>query len=81
MDFTYNQTVNAQDFTTYDKVTGNEKNATEPMKMILAYYENGTALATGFGPLRFVLIGPEGLLTGVNYWVGMVTTIAVMNQS
>ena len=41
MVYTYNQIVNGQDFTTYDPVTGSEKSPTQPMKLVLTYYNQG----------------------------------------
>jgi hypothetical protein len=47
------------------------------MKLVLTYYLNGTALASGVGPLRIGVLGPEGLLTDGRYWVKLVTELRV----
>jgi hypothetical protein len=78
MVFTYNQTVHCQNFTTYDSVTGNQATPTQPMKLVLTYYLNGTALASDVGPLRIGVLGFEGLLTDGRYWVKLVTELQVI---
>jgi hypothetical protein len=78
MVFTYNQVVNGQDFTTFDPVTGSQVNATQPLELVLAYYVNGTLLPSGEGPLRLVILGPEGLLTEGHLWVKLITGLQVV---
>jgi len=79
--FTYNQTVNGQGFSMYDPVTGNPATPTQPIELVLAYYVNGTALASGTGPLTIGILGSEGLLTSGRYWVHMVTELQVIPDS
>ena len=79
MVYTYNQ-VNGQDFTTYDSVTGSEKQPTQPMKMVVTYYINGTALPSDEGPLRIGVLGTEGLLTEGHFWTKMVSKIEVTSN-
>jgi len=76
--FTYNQTVNGQGFLMYNPATGNPQTPTQPIQLVLAYYLNGTALASGEGPLRISVLGSEGLLTAGRYWVSMVTELQVI---
>ena len=80
MVYTYNQTVNAQGFTTYDPLTGSEESPTKPLTLVLAYYENGSALTSDVGPLRLVVLGPDGLLTEGHFWVKWVTTMAITSN-
>ncbi len=75
MVFTYDQVMGA--FTTYDPVTGNEVQHNQPLTTILAYFENGTGLQTGSGPLRFAIVGPEGLITDGHFWIKDVTRLDV----
>ncbi|MFB3889360.1 MAG: hypothetical protein ACE14S_07705 [Candidatus Bathyarchaeia archaeon] len=79
MVYTYNQ-VSGKDFTTYDAVTGSEAAATQPMKMVINYFINGTALPSDEGPLRIGVTGPEGLLTEGHFWTKMVSKIEVTNN-
>jgi hypothetical protein len=78
MVFTYNQTVNGQGFSMYNPATGNPATPTQPIELVLSYYLNGTALASGDGPLRISILGSEGLLTAGRYWVSMVTELQVI---
>ena len=80
MVYTYNQTVNAQGFTTYDPLTGSEESPTKPLTLVLAYEMNGSALTSDVGPLRLVVLGPDGLLTEGHFWVKWVTTMAITSN-
>jgi hypothetical protein len=80
MVYTYNQTVNAQGFTTYNPLTGSEESPTKPLTLVLAYYENGSALTSADGSLRLVVLGPDGLLTEGHFWVKWVTTMAITSS-
>ena len=80
MVYTYNQVANAQDFTTYDPITGSEKSPTQPMKVVATYLINGSALISGDGPLRIGVLGPEGLLTEGHFWTKMVTKMEITSN-
>jgi DMSO/TMAO reductase YedYZ molybdopterin-dependent catalytic subunit len=80
MVYTYNQTVNGQGFTAYDPLTGSEKSPTKPLTLVLAYEINGSALTSDVGPLRLVILGPDGLLTEGHFWVKWVTTMAITSN-
>ncbi len=79
MVYTYDQ-VNGQGYTTYDPVTGSEATATQPMKMVVNYFINGTAIPSDQGPLRIGVTGPEGLLTEGHFWTKMVSKLEVTNN-
>jgi len=50
-------------YKTYDNITRNERNQTEPITLILAYLVNGTTLPSNSLPApRLVIVGPEGLM-------------------
>jgi hypothetical protein len=76
MVFTYSQ-VNGQGFTTYDPVTGSEVQSTQPLTMVVNYFQNGVPLTSDIGPLRVGVLGSEGLLTEGHYWVSLVTQLQV----
>jgi DMSO/TMAO reductase YedYZ molybdopterin-dependent catalytic subunit len=80
MVYTYDQTVNGQGFTTYDPITGSEESPTKPLTLVLAYEINGSALTSDVGPLRLVVLGPDGLLTEGHFWVKWVTTMAITSN-
>jgi hypothetical protein len=73
--FTYKQ-VNG-DFVTYNNVTGVKVAHNQPLTTILAYYLNGKNL-TSNGPLRFAIVGPEGLCTNSTYWVSYVVKLEIL---
>jgi hypothetical protein len=75
--FTYEQ-VNG-DFVTYDNVTGDQVPHDQPLTTILAYYFNDTNLTSG-GPLRFAIVGPEGLCTDSAYWVQHVVKMEIFGE-
>ncbi len=76
MVYTYQQ-LNGQGYVTYDQVTGSESSATQPLTVVVAYYYNGTALTSDVGPLRLVILGPQGLLTEGHFWTKLVDKIEV----
>ncbi|MDA4113827.1 MAG: molybdate ABC transporter substrate-binding protein [Thaumarchaeota archaeon] len=80
--YTYAQ-VTGQGYNTYSS-TGTPVNATQPLILLVAYGFNGAPLGTsasgGTGPLRTVLVGPQGLLTDGNLWVKWVVSIQVLNS-
>jgi hypothetical protein len=73
--FTYGQ-VNG-DFVTYNNVTGVQVTHNQSLTTILAYYFNGQNL-TSNGPLRFAIVGPEGLCTTSAYWVSYVIKLEIL---
>ncbi len=75
--YTYAQ-VNGQGFITYDPVTGNQTQAVQPLRLIIAYYANGKALSSDEGPMLAAIVGPEGLLTQGRLWVKHVAKLAVV---
>ncbi len=68
-------------FTTYDNTTGQPTPHNQSLTPILAYYFNGQNLASGDGPLRLAIVGPEGLVTDSAYWVKEVIRIEVVDQA
>jgi hypothetical protein len=74
---TYDQAT-AGNFTTYDPVTGNPVQHSQPLTAMLAYYKDDVNLTSEDGPLRLVVVGPEGLLTDSKLWVKLVTTLKVV---
>jgi hypothetical protein len=82
MVYTYAQ-ING-DFLTFDPATGKEVNHTQPLTCMLAYLKNGTNLSSSGkdpeGPLRFVIIGKEVLLTEGHNWVKSVVKVEVCSS-
>jgi hypothetical protein len=80
--FTYEQ-VNG-DFVTYSNTTPSHRvSHNKPLTTMLAYYLNGKNLTSGpdgDGPLRFVIVGPEGLCTNSTYWVKRVWKLQVFKM-
>src|SRR5207253_1037838 len=70
-------------YNTYDPSSGNVVNATHPLTLLVAYEANemilGNSTDGGTGPLRTVLVGPQGLLTDGRLWVKWVVQIQVLN--
>jgi hypothetical protein len=65
--FTYDMVANGLGFNsaykTYNNITGEIQNQTQPITLILAYQANGTDLPTSWLPApRLLIVGPEGLL-------------------
>jgi DMSO/TMAO reductase YedYZ molybdopterin-dependent catalytic subunit len=78
MVYTYNQ-VQGKNFTCFSPETGDEVQSNQPFTMILAYYKNGVNLTSDEGPLRLVIVGPEGLLTDGYYWTKWVTRLEIQS--
>lgn len=74
--YNYKQTVNGEDFNTYDS-SGNAASATQPLKLTVIYYFEGAPLASGNGPLMMGVLGTEGLATQGNQWEKMVVKLTV----
>jgi DMSO/TMAO reductase YedYZ molybdopterin-dependent catalytic subunit len=66
------------DFTTYSAATGDEVEATKPLMPVLAYFEDGEPLLEGHGPVRFVVLGEEGLISEGHFWVKKIAKIEVI---
>jgi hypothetical protein len=77
-DFTYEQVNDGQGFDTFNPTTGAPQEATQPLTLILAYSYNGSELSESDGPLRAVIVGPEGLATTSSLWNKQVTTIEII---
>jgi hypothetical protein len=75
--FTYAQ-VNG-DFATYN-ATGQLVPHNQPLTTILAYYFNDKNLTSG-GPLRFAIVGSEGLYTNSTYWVQKVVKLEILGTA
>jgi DMSO/TMAO reductase YedYZ molybdopterin-dependent catalytic subunit len=72
--FTYQQ-VQGQGLNTYDPNTGAVVQPSQPLTVIVAYYCNGTSLASGKGPLTVAIVGPQGLFTDGKYWAYLLVKI------
>ena len=70
--------VNGQEITTYDSA-GNQVTPTQPLTMIVAYYQDGASLPSGIGPLRIMIVGPEGLYASGSLSARLVVKIEVLN--
>ncbi|XES76660.1 MAG: hypothetical protein ACBZ72_10820 [Candidatus Bathyarchaeia archaeon] len=79
MVYTYDQ-AHGEGFTTYDPVTGSEKDATQPMTMVANYFMDGADLPSDEGPLRIGVLGSDGLLTEGHFWTKMVSKIEITNN-
>jgi hypothetical protein len=77
LNFTYAQ-VNGN-WTTYGS-NGNKVQHNQSLTTILAYYFNGKNLTSG-GPLRFAIVGPEGLYTTSSYWVQGVSKLEILGTA
>ena len=75
MVFTYDQTMG--DFVTFDPSTGDEVQNDQSLIMVLAYFFEGEPLPQSDGPLRLVVVGPEGLITEGHNWVKCVVKIEI----
>jgi hypothetical protein len=77
----YTQTLSYEkvngEFTTYDPITGNPVQHNQSLTPILAYYFNDANLSSSDGPLRLVIVGPEGLATDSSYWVKHVVKLEI----
>ena len=74
--FTYQQ-VQGQGINTYDPSTRAAVLPTQPLTVMVAYYCNGTSLASGIGPLSVAIVGPQGLLTNGFWWAYLLVKIQV----
>jgi hypothetical protein len=79
MVYTYYQ-VHGKDFTTFDPVTGNEKQASKPLTLAVCYFANGSVLPPDVGPLRMGILGEEGLLGEGHFWTYWVTKIEITSS-
>lgn len=75
--FTYQQ-VQGQGLNTYDPTTRAAAQPSQPLTMIIAYYCNGTTLASDKGPLSAAFVGPQGLLTQGMYWAYFLVKIEII---
>ena len=76
MIFSYEQILG--DFVTYDPKTGNEVVHNQTLTSIVAYQINGEYLDDDEGPLRFLIVGPEGLITDGHYWIKFTEKIEIL---
>jgi hypothetical protein len=79
-DFTYEQVQNGTGFATYS-TNGTAVNATQLLTVVIAYSLNGTELSSSNGPLRAVIVGPEGLASTGSYWNKQIATIQIIPPS
>lgn len=77
--YTYNQ-VNGQELNTYDPITGDATQVTNPLTMMVAYYINGTSLPSSDGPLSIAFVGPQGLLTDGRLWTRLLVKIEILKS-
>ncbi len=75
--FTYQQ-AQGQGLNTYNPTTGAAVQPLQPLTVIVAYYSNGTSLASGKGPLTVAIVGPQGLLTNGYWWVYLMVKIEII---
>jgi hypothetical protein len=66
------------DFVTYDPKTGNEIVHNQTLTPIVAYHINGENLDDDEGPLRFLIVGPKGLITDGHYWIKFTEKIEIL---
>jgi hypothetical protein len=76
MTYTYDAVIHGQGFTTYDS-SGSQKDATQPLQLVLTYSFEGSTLSSDEGPLRIGVLGSEGLITQGNQWEKMVVKLQV----
>jgi hypothetical protein len=76
--FTYQQ-VHGEGIITFDPNTGVAVQPSQPLTVMVAYYCNGTSLASGTGPLSVAIVGPEGLLTNGSWWAYLLVKIQVVS--
>ena len=78
--YTYSQVASGTGFSTYDS-SGNTATPTNPLYLILAYWCNGTNLATGSsgaGPLKTMVVGADNLNTPGNIAAKWVVEIDII---
>ena len=73
-----NQQVQGQGLNTFDPTTGATAQSTHPLTVIVAYYSNGTSIASGKGPLTVAVVGPQGLFTNGYWWAYLLVKIEVI---
>lgn len=78
--YTYKQ-VNGQELNTYDPITGNATQVTNPLTMIVAYHLNGTSLSASDGPLSIAIVGPQSLLTDGKLWTRLLVKIEILTST
>jgi len=74
--FTYQQG-RGQGLNTYDPTTGAAVQPSQPLMVMVAYYCNGTSLASDKAPLTIALVGPQGLFTEGKYWAYFLVKIKI----
>lgn len=67
-------------FITFDPVSGNEVQHEQLLTPVFAYLMNDLFLSVDDGPLRFGIIGPEGLVTASRYWIKSVVKIEILGK-
>lgn len=72
------QQVQGQGLNTFDPTTGATAQSTQPLTVIVAYYSNGTSIASGKGPLTVAVVGPQGLFTNGYWWAYLLVKIEVI---
>ncbi len=77
-EYTSEQVINGTGFATYDPITNNATQATQPLTPILAFAMDGELLPSSYGPFRSAFVGPEGLLTISSMWVKSVVQVEVL---
>ena len=75
--FTYQQ-VQGQGLNTYDPTTGASLQPSQPLTVIVAYYCNGTSIASDKAPLTVAIVGSQGLFTQGSYWAYFLVKIEVI---
>jgi hypothetical protein len=70
--------LNGQDIIAYDSA-GNQVTPSKPLTMIVAYLQDGVNLPEDVGPLRIIIVGPEGLYTSGSINARLVVKIEVLN--
>jgi len=76
--FTYQQ-VHGQEVNTFNPSTGAVVQPTQPLTVIVAYYCNGTSIASGKGPLTVAIVGPQDLYTNGYWWAYLLVKIQVIS--
>ncbi|MGD0203578.1 MAG: hypothetical protein ABSC20_06705 [Candidatus Bathyarchaeia archaeon] len=56
---------------------GTQVSATQPLTMIVAYFLNGANIPSGTGPLRAMVVGPDGLYMTGSYSAQLVVKIQI----
>jgi hypothetical protein len=74
--YSYGQ-LSGQNVLSYNS-NGTQVNATQTQTMILAYSLNGASIGSSAGPLRTIIVGPEGLYTSGSTSAKMVVKIEIL---